>query len=102
MLARYDFEFRAWPVDWRMGENGYVVCKRKLVCLSPCHKSLRKLISYCMRNTICHQRETCTLDITNCACTCIYPWQEHVVKHVFVIFPPTILLQKCYPSQFFL
>lgn len=24
MLARYDFEFRAWPVDWRMGENGEV------------------------------------------------------------------------------
>ncbi|XP_056011672.1 phosphatidylserine lipase ABHD16A-like [Ostrea edulis] len=24
MLARYDFEFWAWPVDWRMGENGEV------------------------------------------------------------------------------
>lgn len=29
MLARYDFEFWAWPVDWRMGENGYVVCKHR-------------------------------------------------------------------------
>ncbi|XP_062571680.1 phosphatidylserine lipase ABHD16A-like [Saccostrea cucullata] len=24
MLARYDFEFWAWPVDWYMGENGEV------------------------------------------------------------------------------
>lgn len=60
MLARYDFEFCAWPVDWRMGENGYVVCKRKLVCLYACHKSLRIFVSYCMAM----QRKTLTLNMT--------------------------------------
>lgn len=84
-LARYDFEFWAWPVDWRMGENGYVVCKRKLVCLYACHKSLRILVSYCMAI----QRKTLTLNMTYCACTGIYSWQ--VV--IYVIFSPTLLLQ---------
>lgn len=88
MLARYDFEFWAWPVDWRMGENGYVVCKRKkLVCLYACHKSLRILVSYCMAI----QRKTITLNMTYCACTGIYSWQ--VVRLIYVIFSPTLLLQ---------
>lgn len=87
MLARYDFEFWAWPVDWRMGENGYVVCKRKLVCLYACHKSLRILVSYCMAI----QRKTLTLNMTYCACTGIYSWQ--VVRLIYVIFSPTLLLQ---------
>lgn len=70
-LARYDFEFWAWPVDWRMGENGYVVFKRNLVCLYACHKSLRILVSYCMAI----QRKTLTLNMTYCECTGIYSWQ---------------------------
>lgn len=94
-LARYDFEFWAWPVDWRMGENGYVVFKRNLVCLYACHKSLRILVSYCMAI----QRKTLTLNMTYCACTGIYSWQ--VVRLIYVIFSPTLLLQLCNPSYFF-
>lgn len=69
-LVRYDFEFWVWLVDWRMGENGYVVCKRKLVCLYVCYKLLRIFVFYCM----VIQRKILILSMIYCVCIGIYFW----------------------------